>query len=74
MRSLLACDRTCSGQAGGYVPDLVGGSATFTPGVTSYTVSLEQQSVDVEASVPFETVLEKIKNTGKEVLDAKVIA
>ncbi|WFD15542.1 Cytosolic copper metallochaperone [Malassezia arunalokei] len=43
-------------------------------GVTSYTVNLEQQSVDVEASVPFETVLEKIKNTGKEVLDAKVIA
>jgi len=24
--------------------------------------------------VPFETVLEKIKNTGKEVLDAQVIA
>ena len=49
-------------------------SVTLTPGVTSYAVNLEQQSVDVEASVPFETVLEKIKNTGKEVLDAKVIA
>ena len=74
MRSLLACDRTCSGKAGGYVPDRVGGIGAFTPGVTSYTVSLEQQSVDVEASVPFETVLEKIKNTGKEVLGAQVIA
>lgn len=43
-------------------------------GVTSYSVSLEKQSVDVEGSVPFDTVLEKIKNTGKEVLGSKVVA
>lgn len=43
-------------------------------GVTSYSVRLEKQSVDVEGSVPFDTVLEKIKNTGKEVLGSKVVA
>ena len=46
----------------------------LTTGVSSYTVSLEKQSVDVEGSVPFDTVLEKIKNTGKEVLGSKVVA
>ena len=46
----------------------------LTTGVTSYSVSLEKQSVDVEGSVPFDTVLEKIKNTGKEVLGSKVVA
>ena len=46
----------------------------LTTGVSSYTVSLEKQSVDVEGSVSFDTVLEKIKNTGKEVLGSKVVA
>ena len=38
-------------------------------GITSYDVSLEDQTADVYAdeSLPYETVLEKIKKTGKEV-------
>ncbi|SHO77543.1 Cytosolic copper metallochaperone [Malassezia sympodialis ATCC 42132] len=43
-------------------------------GVQSFDVSLEKQTVDVRATVPFETVLEKIKKTGKEIVDSKVIA
>ncbi|KAL8782977.1 MAG: hypothetical protein Q9195_009520 [Heterodermia aff. obscurata] len=40
-----------------------------TEGVQSYTVSLEDQTADIyaEESLPYETVLEKIKKTGKEV-------
>ena len=44
------------------------------PGVSSYDVSLEQQTVDVHATVPYETVLEKIKKTGKEVISGKEVA
>jgi len=38
-------------------------------GVKEYTVSLESQTADIttEDSVSYETVLEKIKKTGKEV-------
>jgi len=38
-------------------------------GVKNYTVSLDSQTADVttEESVPYETVLEKIKKTGKTV-------
>ena len=36
-------------------------------GVSSYDVSLEKQEVIVKGTVPYETVLEKIKKTGKEV-------
>ncbi|KAF9780416.1 copper chaperone taha, partial [Thelephora terrestris] len=36
-------------------------------GVTFYEVSLEKQEVIVKATVPYETVLEKISKTGKEV-------
>ncbi|WFD40013.1 Cytosolic copper metallochaperone [Malassezia japonica] len=43
-------------------------------GVTSYDVSLEQQTVDVHATVPYDTVLEKIKKTGKEVISGKEVA
>jgi len=42
-------------------------------GVDSYDVSLENQSVVVKGSAPFETVLEKIKKTGKEVKSSQVI-
>ncbi|KOS14925.1 copper chaperone [Malassezia pachydermatis] len=43
-------------------------------GVKSYNVNLEQQTVNVQATAPFETVLEKIKKTGKEVLSSKVVS
>lgn len=43
-------------------------------GVKSYNVNLEQQTVDVQATAPFETVLEKIKKTGKEVFSSKVVS
>ncbi|KKY27013.1 putative iron copper transporter [Phaeomoniella chlamydospora] len=38
-------------------------------GVKAYEVSLENQTADItaEESLPYETVLEKIKKTGKEV-------
>ncbi|KAM0795064.1 hypothetical protein BDR22DRAFT_814174 [Usnea florida] len=43
-----------------------------TDGLTSYTVSLENQTADVYTDeVSFETVLEKIKKTGKTVKGAE---
>lgn len=36
-------------------------------GVDSYDVSLEKQEVVVKGSIPYDTLLEKIKKTGKEV-------
>ncbi|KAI4160913.1 MAG: hypothetical protein LQ342_005339 [Letrouitia transgressa] len=43
------------------------------PGIESYTVSLETQTADVYAGedVSYETVLEKIKKTGKTVVGAE---
>ncbi|KZT09451.1 uncharacterized protein LAESUDRAFT_646815, partial [Laetiporus sulphureus 93-53] len=38
-----------------------------TLGVDSYDVSLEKQEVIVKGSIPYDTLLEKIKKTGKEV-------
>ncbi|KAL9938258.1 hypothetical protein V8E36_002881 [Tilletia maclaganii] len=43
-------------------------------GVSSYDISLETQTVIVKGSAPFETVLEKIKKTGKEVKSSEVVA
>jgi copper chaperone len=42
---------------------------TMFPGVKSYNVSLETQSADIvtEESLDYDTVLEKIKKTGKTV-------
>ena len=41
-------------------------------GLSSYNVDLDKQSADVYTeSVPFETVLEKIKKTGKTVKGAE---
>lgn len=41
-------------------------------GLSSYTVNLEAQTADVYTdSVPFDTVLEKIKKTGKTVKGAE---
>jgi copper chaperone len=46
-----------------------GAMLTKSTGVKEYTVSLDTQSADVTTadSVPYETVLEKIKKTGKTV-------
>ncbi|CDR99474.1 hypothetical protein [Sporisorium scitamineum] len=41
--------------------------------VDSFDVSLENQSVVVKGSAPYETVLQKIKKTGKEVKSAQVV-
>lgn len=43
------------------------------PDVSKIDISLEKQTVDVYTVLPFETVLEKIKKTGKEVKAAKVV-
>lgn len=41
-------------------------------GLSSYTVSLEDQTADVyTAQVPFETVLETIRKTGKQVVKSE---
>lgn len=41
-------------------------------GLANYTVSLPDQTADVYTdSVPYETVLEKIKKTGKEIKGAE---
>lgn len=36
-------------------------------GVSKYSVNLEKQEVLVEGTIPYDTLLEKIKKTGKEV-------
>ncbi|KAF9644195.1 hypothetical protein BDM02DRAFT_3103334 [Thelephora ganbajun] len=38
-----------------------------TEGVSSYDISLEKQEVIVKATASYDTILEKIKKTGKEV-------
>ncbi|KAK0551732.1 Cytosolic copper metallochaperone [Tilletia horrida] len=43
-------------------------------GVSHYDISLETQTVVVKGTAPFETVLEKIKKTGKEVKSSEVVA
>lgn len=43
-------------------------------GVDSFDVSLENQTVVVHGTAPYETVLEKIKKTGKEVKSGQVVA
>lgn len=41
-------------------------------GVSSFDISLEKQEVIVKGTAPYETVLEKIKKTGKEVRRAPI--
>lgn len=65
---------SCSGAIERVLRKLDGECESLTTGVESFDVSLEKQAVDVRATVPFETVLEKIKKTGKEVIDSKVVA
>ncbi|SCU95447.1 LAMI_0F02498g1_1 [Lachancea mirantina] len=43
------------------------------PEVSKFEVSLEKQTVDVFTHLPFETVLAKIKKTGKEVKNAQIV-
>ncbi|KAL2041251.1 hypothetical protein N7G274_006196 [Stereocaulon virgatum] len=58
---------TCSGCSGAIERVL-----KKTEGLSSYKVDLETQSADVYTdTVPYETVLEKIKKTGKPVKGAE---
>lgn len=41
------------------------------PAVSKVDISLEDQTVDVFTSLPYETILEKIKKTGKTVNSGK---
>uniref|UniRef100_V5GT26 Putative ATX1-antioxidant protein and metal homeostasis factor n=2 Tax=Kalmanozyma brasiliensis (strain GHG001) TaxID=1365824 RepID=V5GT26_KALBG len=59
---------TCSGCSGA-----VSRVLSKLDGVDSYDVSLENQTVVVKGSAPYETVLEKIKKTGKEVKSGQVV-
>ena len=43
-------------------------------GVNSYEVNLEQQTAVVRGTVDYDTVLEKIKKTGKQVLSGEVVS
>ncbi|SCU95842.1 LAFA_0G02630g1_1 [Lachancea sp. 'fantastica'] len=43
------------------------------PDVSNIDISLEKQTVDVVSVLPLETVLEKIKKTGKQVKNAQVL-
>ncbi|KAH9952231.1 copper ion chaperone, partial [Amylocystis lapponica] len=55
---------SCSGCSGAVERALKKAEAD---GISSYTVSLEKQEVFVTGTIPYDTVLEKIKKTGKEV-------
>lgn len=41
--------------------------------VSKIDISLESQTVDVQTVLPYETILEKIKKTGKEVENGKIL-
>lgn len=43
------------------------------PDVSKYSISLQEQTVYVETSLPLETILNKIQRTGKEVKSFKVV-
>jgi len=53
---------TCSGCSGAVERVL-----KKTEGVSSFDISLDKQEVIVKGTAPYDTVLEKIKKTGKEV-------
>ncbi|EPT06174.1 hypothetical protein FOMPIDRAFT_1109992 [Fomitopsis schrenkii] len=57
---------TCGGCSGAVERALKKATADGL-GVDSYDVSLEKQEVVVKGSIPYDTLLEKIKKTGKEV-------
>lgn len=47
---------------------------TRVDGVKNVDISLENQSVNVVSSLPYDTVLSTIQKTGKEVLSGKTVA
>jgi len=58
---------TCGGCSGA-----VSRALAKVEGIT-YTVDLEKQEVKVTGDVSYDTVLDKIKKTGKEVVSGKVV-
>lgn len=76
LHRLFRRDRPCAQEDGGYVlpPSRRSGSFVDHPGVTSYDISLEKQEVIVHTAVDYETILAKIKKTGKEVKSGEVVA
>ncbi|EJD41033.1 copper ion chaperone, partial [Auricularia subglabra TFB-10046 SS5] len=46
---------------------MAGADMVYFSGVESFDVSLEKQEVVVNTALPYDTVLERIKKTGKEV-------
>ncbi|PCH38053.1 copper ion chaperone, partial [Wolfiporia cocos MD-104 SS10] len=61
---------TCAGCSGAVERAL---KKAEVDGVTSYDVSLEKQEVIVKGTIPYDTLLEKIKKTGKEVRSGETI-
>ncbi|KAL8278790.1 hypothetical protein RQP46_008859 [Phenoliferia psychrophenolica] len=60
---------TCSGCSGAIDRVL-----KKTEGVTSYDISLEKQEVIVNTAIDYDTILAKIKKTGKTVNSGEVVA
>ena len=65
-----AIERVLKKTEGASHAHVAGGCANYarrTPGVSSYDISLEKQEVLVKGTIEYDTLLEKIKKTGKEV-------
>lgn len=60
---------TCSGCSNAVNKAL----SRLQPDVSNIDISLENQTVDLDSTLPYETVLEKIKKTGKEVKSGRII-
>ncbi|CCC66628.1 hypothetical protein NCAS_0A00680 [Naumovozyma castellii] len=58
---------TCSGCSGAIDKALT----RLKPEVSKIDISLEKQTVDVISTLPYETILEKIQKTGKQVNSGK---
>ena len=50
------------------------GLTCHAPGISTYDVSLEKQEVLVKGTIDYDTLLEKIKKTGKEVSGTRCAA
>jgi len=59
---------TCAGCSGAVTRAL-----SKAEGIINYDVSLENQTVEVEGTIGYEELLEKIKKTGKEVRSGTVV-
>lgn len=60
---------TCSGCSNAVNKAL----SRLEPDVSDIDISLENQTVDLDSTLPYDTVLEKIKKTGKEVKGGRII-